>query len=161
MHLFFNLFYESSNRTSHQTIKYENFDIILINETNLRITEQTPKIPFCSSGKCIALRFINMIGHPFKLISQTKTHGWQVTGEEFKIRLTFKNPDLHKFITFRAEDLYGQLILHLDGDKTISVMPRTDCSEYIDVQVTGVPGECLSQKMDFSIAKVQFTPRTR
>ena len=73
-----------------------------------------------------------------------KTTGWRVTGEEFKIRLTFKNPDLHKFITFKAEDLYGQLILHLDGDKTISVMPRTDCSEYIDVQVTGVPGECRS-----------------
>ena len=101
-----------------------------------------------------------MIGHPFHLISKMKSTGWRVTGEEFKIRLTFKNPELHKFITFRAEDLYGQLILHLDGDKTISVMPRTDCSEYIDVQVTGVPGECRNQKLDLRIVKIYFTSRT-
>lgn len=100
-----------------------------------------------------------MIGHPFHLISHMKATGWQVTGDEFKIRLTFKNPDLHKFITFRAKDLYGQLILHLDGDKTISVMPRTDCSEYINVQVTGVPGEFRSRKLDLSIVKIYFIPR--
>lgn len=69
-----------------------------------------------------------------------KTDGWRVTGEEFKIRLTFKNPELHKFITFRAEDLYGNLLLLLDGDRTISVMPRINCDEYIDVTVTGIPG---------------------
>lgn len=97
---------------------------------------------FCiSPGKCIALRFINSVGHPFKLISAMKPEGWLVTGEEFRIRLTFKDPNLHKFVTFRGEDPYGQYILHLDGDKTISVMPRTDCSDYIDVQVTGIPGE--------------------
>lgn len=56
------------------------------------------------------------------------------------IRLEFKRPELHKFITFSAKDLYGKLLLHLDGDKTISVMPRTNCDEYIDVQITGVPG---------------------
>ena len=70
-----------------------------------------------------------------------KTAGWRVTGEEFKIRLTFKNPELHKFITFKAEDLYGNLLISLDGDRTISVMPRTNCDEYIDVQVTGAPGK--------------------
>lgn len=88
-----------------------------------------------------------------------KPAGWLVSGEEFKIRLTFKNPDLHKFITFKAEDIYGQLILHLDSDKTISVMPRTDCSEYIDVQITGVPGERRSQKLDLRIANIYLTPR--
>ena len=66
-----------------------------------------------------------------------------MTGEQFEIRLTFTKPDLHKFVTFKAVDPYGQLILHLDGDKTISVMPRTDCSEFIDVVVTGVPGRKL------------------
>ena len=94
---------------------------------------------FSSLGKCIALRFVNQVGHPFKLTSSMKS--WRVTGEKFEIRLTFTNPDLHKFVTFNAVDPYGQLILHLDGDKTISVMPRTDCSDFIEVQVTGVPGE--------------------
>ena len=61
-----------------------------------------------------------MIGHPFKLISHMKQEGWQVTGKDFKIRLTFKNPELHKFITFNATDLFGNLLLLLDGDKTIS-----------------------------------------
>lgn len=104
---------------------------------------------FLPSGKCIALRFINQVGHPFNLTSQMKEQGWRVTGEKFEIRLTFTKPDLHKFVTFKAVDPYGQLILHLDGDKTISVMPRTDCSEFIDVQVTGIPGEYLINRPPF------------
>ena len=65
---------------------------------------------------------------------------WTVTGAEFKIKLTFRNPELHKFIAFHAVDPKNELILFLDGDKTISVMPRTDCSEYINVTVIGIPG---------------------
>ena len=135
-----NLYNKGLNRTSQE-------QSITKLQINPRHVIKPPNISFCFTGKCIALRFNNRVGHPVKLISHVKPTGWLVSGEEFKIRLTFKNPDLHKFITFKAEDLYGQLILHLDGDKTISVMPRTDCSEYIDVQITGVPGELTTKPL--------------
>lgn len=147
---------KSEKQHRSMTLRIQSYDHKLYRNKTLPFQHLNPfisplmrarKISFCANlqlglsiGKCIALRFVNSLGHPFQLISHMKTDGWRVTGEEFKIRLTFKNPELHKFITFRAEDLYGKLLLLLDGDRTISVMPRVNCDEYIDVTVTGIPG---------------------
>lgn len=76
-----------------------------------------------------------MVGHKFHISSPIKVEGWDVSGNELRIRLTFKDPQFHSFITFSGEDPYGYLI-HLDGDKTISVMPRNNCDHYIEVIVT-------------------------
>lgn len=76
-----------------------------------------------------------MVGHRFHISSPIKVEGWDVSGNELRIRLTFKDPQFHSFITFSGEDPYGYLI-HLDGDKTISVMPRNNCDHYIEVIVT-------------------------
>lgn len=62
-----------------------------------------------------------------------KIVGWCVIGEEFKIRLIFKNLEFYKFIIFKVEDFYGNFLIFLDGDRIIFVMFRINCDEYIDV----------------------------
>ena len=97
------------------------------------------------TDKCVALKFKNSVGSQIKLLSSLKRDGWLINGEEFKMNFTFKRPELHKFISFKAIDTSGRFKIFLDGDTSISVMPSSDCSTYIDVLVTGIEGRKMSK----------------
>lgn len=96
---------------------------------------------FSLTDKCVALKFENQVGSQFKILSSLKKDGWLVNGEELKMNFTFKRPELHNFISFKAIDPSGKFKIFLDGDTTISVMPSTDCSSYINVVATGIEGK--------------------
>jgi len=95
---------------------------------------------------CVSLNFINNFGSPFKLYSSLKHEGYLVTGSGFKLTLLVERPEVHRHVTFHAEDPAGKTRLLLNGESSISEPAVYNCPEFWDVIVTSEQGNFVDFK---------------
>ncbi|XP_048575561.1 uncharacterized protein LOC116603955 isoform X1 [Nematostella vectensis] len=85
---------------------------------------------------CVAIEFKNTKLITFKLITDVNDKEYLVSEGVFKLRVIVKRPELHPQVLFKAEDPNGERRILLNGDKTIAVVPKEQCDDYLSVEVT-------------------------
>ncbi|XP_048587703.1 uncharacterized protein LOC116610670 isoform X2 [Nematostella vectensis] len=109
------------------------------------IDVSTPSIPGHSKKNkgaettnqtCVAIKFINKEFITFKLITDVNDKEYLVSEGVFKLRVIVKRPELHPQVLFKAEDPKEERRILLNGDKTIAVVPKQQCDDYLSVEVS-------------------------
>ena len=69
-----------------------------------------------------------------------KPEGYSINTDEYKLKTIFRHSQLRQFVIFHGTDEENRREIFLDGEKTISVSPQSDCDHYADVIVTAREG---------------------
>lgn len=84
---------------------------------------------------CVAIDFLNF-GGPFKLFTSLKHRSYLVKQRLFKLRTIIHHPNLHRHVTYRAEDPSGLSDILLGEQQSITVEPTDTCEYALHVNVT-------------------------
>lgn len=96
---------------------------------------------FSVSGKCVLVAFSNKCKQQVKINSSLKPLGYIITGTSLKLKNIIRHPELHPTVTFSAVDPSGQRSLLVNGQMSMILTPKADCSTYTQIEVT--PGNIL------------------
>lgn len=84
-----------------------------------------------------------------------KPEGYSVTTDEYKLKTIFRHSQLRHFVIFHGADVDEKREILLDGEKTISVSPQSDCDHFADVIVTAKQGESSENFLEKEIHSYQ------
>ncbi|EDO32108.1 predicted protein [Nematostella vectensis] len=105
-----------------------------------RPTIEIDRHPALVNETCVTVEFINKELITFKLITDVNNKEYLVSEGVFKLRVIVKRPELHPQVSFKAEDLKGERRILLNGDKTIAVVPKQQCDDFLSVEVSSSKG---------------------